>query len=457
MIYKQLQHQKVGTDVNEDHYRYLDILNDEPLEDASLFNFEFNAQELTNMITSDIPTPFAILLNGEWGSGKTTLIKTTYKKFKAIKPVNWKLIYFNPWQYEGFDPRSALFVKIVEEYTSDPKKVAKNVMAHIPDIHLGVNLGIVSVNANPRTIANRYTNNIEKIDNLHKYFDGIVKTKLVVFIDDLDRCSIDNTLDILEAIKLFLSINGAIFIVAADIEKLEKAWELRYGSKKEDISPEAKKHIDKIFQLKLSIPDKNYPDLVKYFDSITNNFTEKPSETFRDIILEGCAPNPRAIKRVLNLYSIVKQIRRNGKEESKFSNILLGVIVLSVQYPELLRLIKSDPISFFELAHMAINFENHASFTKIKKTLGEIDYAKLRSNISPVEIFSDKGKYHIKDLSPVTIDGSYYLISHPYSFKLMRKLGANFGFYGKNLADGNGKSKFELEFLTKILTNSLLF
>lgn len=447
----------MSSDVNEDQYQYLDILNDEPIEDASLFNFEYNAQELTNIIMSDIPTPFAILLNGEWGSGKTTLIKTAYKKFNAIKPANWKLIYFNPWQYEGFDPRSALFVKVVEEYTSDPKKVARKIMDHIPDINFGVNLGIVSVNANSRTIADTYTKNIDKIDNLHAYFDSIVKSKLVVFIDDLDRCSIDNTLDILEAIKLFLSINGAIFIVAADIEKLEKAWELRYGSIKEDVSSESKKHIDKIFQLKLSIPDKNYPDLVKYFDSITTNFAEKPSETFRDIILEGCAPNPRAIKRVLNLYSIVKQIKRYDKEESKFGNILLGIILLSIQYPELLRLIKSSPKSFFELAHMAINFEDHISFIKIEKTLGQIDYDKAKSQTSPTAILAGKVKYSLLDINPITVNGLYYLISHPYSFKLMQKLGANFNFYEIKLEEALENKKLELEFLTKLLTNSLLF
>lgn len=127
----------------EDKYYYSDILNDEPIEDGKLFNFEYNAQELTNLIMSELPTPFAILLNGEWGSGKTTLIKTAFAKFTETKPENWKSIYFNPWQYEGFDPRSALFVRIVEEYTSDHKKVAKNIMAHIPDINLGVNRNCV--------------------------------------------------------------------------------------------------------------------------------------------------------------------------------------------------------------------------------------------------------------------------------------------------------------------------
>lgn len=315
----------------------------------------------------------------------------------------------------------------------------------------------MSLNANPKIIAERYTKNIEKIDNLQNYFDKIVKSRLIVFIDDLDRCSIDNTLEILEAIKLFLSINGAIFVVAADVGKLEKAWELRYGSKQKDVSPEAKKHIDKIFQLKLSLPDKNYPDLVQYFEYLTSNFAEKLNETYRDIILEGCAPNPRAIKRVLNFYSIVTQLKRNDKIESKFCNILLGIIVLTVQYPDLLRLIKNAPISFFELAHMAINFENHVSFIKIEKTLGEINYAKLNSNISPTAIIADKAKYTILNLSPVTINGLYYLISHPYSFKLMQKLGANFGFYETRLSDAIRNKNLELEFLTKILTNSLLF
>jgi len=79
--------------------------------------------------------------------------------------------------------------------------------------------------------------------------------KLIVFIDDLDRCDVDKALGILEAIKPFLNARGTIFVVAVDMKKIERAGELKYRGSSAGII-EGRDHVDKIFQLKLSLPPK---------------------------------------------------------------------------------------------------------------------------------------------------------------------------------------------------------
>jgi predicted KAP-like P-loop ATPase len=78
-------------------------------------------------------------------------------------------------------------------------------------------------------IRKHFETSVKEIDTLHKTLEDIIgDERLIVFIDDLDRCSIDNTLDILESIKLIFNAKNAKFVVAADMKKLETSWALSF-------------------------------------------------------------------------------------------------------------------------------------------------------------------------------------------------------------------------------------
>ena len=63
------------------------------------------------------------------------------------------------------------------------------------------------------------------IEDFHKDFTQLLaETKikrLIVFIDDLDRCNPDTVIETLEAIKLFLYVDGTVFIISADERLIE--------------------------------------------------------------------------------------------------------------------------------------------------------------------------------------------------------------------------------------------
>lgn len=54
---------------------------------------------------------------------------------------------------------------------------------------------------------------------------------MVVFIDDLDRCISEKTIDILEAIKLFLNVQHSVFVIGADKARIEEGIIGKYGKK----------------------------------------------------------------------------------------------------------------------------------------------------------------------------------------------------------------------------------
>ena len=54
------------------------------------------------------------------------------------------------------------------------------------------------------------------------------ENRLVVFIDDLDRCMPEKAIEVLEAIKLFLDVQGCIFVLGLDQEVIARGIELKY-------------------------------------------------------------------------------------------------------------------------------------------------------------------------------------------------------------------------------------
>ena len=49
--------------------------------------------------------------------------------------------------------------------------------------------------------------------------------KLVVFVDDLDRCSSKKTLEILELIKILLDMDGIVYVVGLNIDTVNRSFE----------------------------------------------------------------------------------------------------------------------------------------------------------------------------------------------------------------------------------------
>ncbi len=98
----------------------LKIYDDEPDYSSNSFNFDKYKEEIVKIIkdTLKIEKPFTICINGEWGSGKTSLIHRVYKKFvdEYSKNNESPVIWFDAWKYKMSDHVLALFQRITIEY-----------------------------------------------------------------------------------------------------------------------------------------------------------------------------------------------------------------------------------------------------------------------------------------------------------------------------------------------------
>lgn len=353
----------------------LGFLKDVPKYESGIFNFDKFAKQLSNVVTDPkTPTPFVIGLHGEWGSGKTSLIGQVFLNVqeKFYKSEDKRLIWFDAWEYERIDPVAALFQKISIQFDKNTnfKRAVKGLVYTFSDVALRAKTGL-----SLEQVKKNFDASVKEIPTITEQLEKMLeKRRLVVFVDDLDRCLIENSLRILESIKLFLNARGIIFVIAADMEKLERAWSLRYNQTEEAIQ-EGKDHVEKIFQLRLTLPPKD----LRHLNSYVNELASSLPDTIKDLVVKGCPHNPRKIKRILNLiYFLSKEMPENDFQ-SYFPLVVIWCIMTS-SFSELAKRVKEDPKSLIRMALVAHN----TKFDYLKRTRNSFDNILVGKSSLPV-------------------------------------------------------------------------
>lgn len=152
-------------------------------------------------------------------------------------------------------------------------------------------------------------------------FEEIINTyyckrnkRVVIFIDDLDRCLPEKALEILEAIKTFMDVEGCIFIIGIDkrvISYIVRQKYKNYDEKGESVEDlvflNGENYLEKIIQLSFQLPPIEKDDLDDFIHELTDTDEEFYDKYF-DIIKAGTKPNPRKVKRLINLIEFQRKI-----------------------------------------------------------------------------------------------------------------------------------------------------
>ena len=164
-----------------------------------------------------------------------------------------------------------------------------------------------------------FRNHVTSLEQFQSDFQSLVKKhvvdkhkKLVVFIDDLDRCLPEKAVEVLEAIKLFLDVPGCIFVLGIDRNVIARGVEIRYreqgqaldGERREELI-DGRKYLQKIIQLPFQIPVIDPKQLARYVNELTN----WPHEKCADVFGKTLEDNPRQIKRTVNSFLLLWRLR----------------------------------------------------------------------------------------------------------------------------------------------------
>lgn len=180
--------------------------------------------------------------------------------------------------------------------------------------------------------------------------DGVslsYELKFLFLIDDLDRCLPENTVKMLESIKLFLDIENCAFVMAVDREIVELGVEHHYKAYREfnqELPITGNEYLEKMITLPFSLPFIQKEDIRTFIIeeySESELALEDNSNDILNLIVDTVPLIPRKIIRTLDLYSYKLDLDKKlcTKVDKK---VMAMMTLLELFIPELYRYAKKE-------------------------------------------------------------------------------------------------------------------
>jgi hypothetical protein len=165
--------------------------------------------------------------------------------------------------------------------------------------------------------------------------------RLVVFVDDLDRCLPNKAIEVLEAIKLFMDVPGYIFVLGLDRDMIARSIETRYRERfpidaDRSLAFDGSKYLEKIIQVPFRIP----PIEPEVMEEFVGNMMPETLEDCAKVFAAGMGQCPCQIKRTVNTFLLLWRLA----EQAGLRAILLAKIVaLQQTEPDLYEQLRDLP------------------------------------------------------------------------------------------------------------------
>jgi formylglycine-generating enzyme required for sulfatase activity len=161
--------------------------------------------------------------------------------------------------------------------------------------------------------------------------------RLVIFVDDLDRCLPEKAIQVLEALKLFLDVPGCIFVLALDSEAIESAIRRRYQGE-----VKAREYLEKIVQVPFVLPPIEAGPMRAYVQALAPAL---PDPRCAEVFAVGLGANPRQVKRILNIFLLLSRLveRRPELKDAIHPVRLAKIVAIQHAHRDLYDLVKLTP------------------------------------------------------------------------------------------------------------------
>lgn len=257
-----------------------------------------------------INTKCTISIDGDWGTGKTFFVKqveyimnllnkSTKENIEAkiqslIDRIKNKLeeknvntygniraIYYNACEYDYFEePLLTIIADIIKNNSNikiDNPKVKKGLAEKIDGLLSSFKFGFSYQNQNGNTLGVevqkqknvQHSSVLEEIildkkleENFKQLLEDLLvekSNKLVIFIDELDRCNPKFAVKLLEKIKYYFNDERFIFVFSTNMNQLQHTIEKYYG-----YNFNGAYYLQKFFDYQLELPEINIEQYINY-------------------------------------------------------------------------------------------------------------------------------------------------------------------------------------------------
>lgn len=325
-------------------------------------------------------TPMTIGVQGEWGSGKTSLLNQIWADLERFNKEDdsiedFKQIWINSWEHSLLCSPEECLMKIINEIIAElldadtDKKRSEKIRSGVSNIMKGalrigssMAVGTAGVNAVDEIFAEG-SNSIKELRQQLKDLVAEIKIletnrygKIVIYVDDLDRIEPKDAVSILELLKNIFNIQDCVFVLAIDYQVVVKGLHSKFGDPKPENDWEFRAFFDKIIQLPFSMPMANYNisnyvlgllDKINFYDGKD----ELDEELINKFVTKSIGGNPRSIKRLINSLALIKILNdiEDGDEsdgalkDHDAAVVMFAMVCLQIAHPEIYQLFVDNP------------------------------------------------------------------------------------------------------------------
>lgn len=347
--------------------------------EADLFGIQKYQNALIKFIRLT-DTPITIALQGEWGSGKTSLMNQLRYELCDKDDAPYFPVWINTWQFSLMKTPSQAIMSILEgcinqigalnpnehKWDESKKKIGgifKKMAA------VGAKVAASTVGVDGEVVDGLFGGDSSESDILQlkgeiaKLIDEALKSNpskvgFTFYIDDLDRIDPPVAVEILELLKNIFDLDKCVFILAIDYDVVIKGLKSKFGELTDKNEREFRAFFDKIIQLPFSMPVASYNvdtflvDALQKIEFFTSK--ELEDETLAENLSEiarlsvGC--NPRSLKRLSNTLSLISIINEgdddneeNDTNSAQTKLINFALVCMQIAYPFVYNQLAEEP------------------------------------------------------------------------------------------------------------------
>ncbi|WP_242580925.1 P-loop NTPase fold protein [Streptomyces sp. MST-110588] len=316
--------------------------------EADLLGAGRAARQLAGLLLSSRDsTPFTLAVDAGWGMGKSSLMRLVDAELTQAPEV--ETVWYNAWTSTGADALEGLIKSVLMRFD---RRVLRRGLQRVSERRalLRVLRAAVTVAAGPLGVAglvDELWKNLSVNSQARNEMRGAIRDLvqewaqtaehrprrlLVVFIDDLDRCSEETVLAICEAVKIYLDVPGLAFVVGCDRSALGPNGLLR------DLSPAGSAFMEKIFQTSYRVPAADGHGVKEYIRWCARTAGVAPllDDALVDLLAQQSARNPRRIKRLVN--GFVLEATLNPVWRDFGPGAVIRTLLLQHFYPDFYRM-----------------------------------------------------------------------------------------------------------------------
>lgn len=303
---------------------------------VDLLYYEAVAKTVVRVVSEKSDEPLSVGVHGDWGAGKSSILMMVEESFKDDKRV--LCIRFNGWLFQGFDDAKTVLIETIVEELMRSRSGSQKVIDQGKKLYRRINwmkmarkagaygMTVATGIPHPDTLSDLYaaatsvvTTGADAISadslksvvdsagaylkdaevestpqQMHKFreeFETLLEVadidRLVVLVDDLDRCLPETAIGTLEAIRLFLFVPRAAFVIAADEGMIEYCVRQHFPDLPTPTGPAtyARNYLEKLIQVPFRLPSLGYAETRIYVALLlVLNECGDDSDTFKKLV-----------------------------------------------------------------------------------------------------------------------------------------------------------------------------